>query len=391
MAFGGHRHSSSTSSSHQHSTPADLSTTAGGMYQAAQTLGSFGAPTGNLRIATSGTTAAGTDAFLPSAGNNSALSGGDFPPAPSSGGPPASATSISNSSSLPASGPNQPHPFETPRRGTLFTRQPDELHMHSATLPPGQQASHQPSPRVPQHPPATAQGFTSSGPHINLHQATPQPLAYAKPTSGGNLPGVLQPGSSGRPGAFSTNTAPATVPTMLQLQTQSQVHTTPSKSTNVNHSHSYSRSSPSGAFDSQRYVPYPGTPEVGKFATPSSAKYTPTQSQHGAISNSPLGLADIRPSGGLSDGSLSANPYLFDDESTIASNSNYLAPWAIYAFDWCKWSIHPQGGSGTRAGKIAIGSYLEDGHNYVSWTVTIHTLSCSTVSIFASLFHHPFP
>jgi WD repeat-containing protein 68 len=38
-----------------------------------------------------------------------------------------------------------------------------------------------------------------------------------------------------------------------------------------------------------------------------------------------------------------------------------MAPWALYAFDWCKWA--PQGNS---AGKLAIGSYLEDGHNYVS-------------------------
>ncbi|KAG7115846.1 hypothetical protein HYQ44_020260 [Verticillium longisporum] len=39
--------------------------------------------------------------------------------------------------------------------------------------------------------------------------------------------------------------------------------------------------------------------------------------------------------------------------------SNYLAPWALYAFDWCKWT--PQGNS---AGKLAVGSYLEDGHNF---------------------------
>jgi WD repeat-containing protein 68 len=41
--------------------------------------------------------------------------------------------------------------------------------------------------------------------------------------------------------------------------------------------------------------------------------------------------------------------------------SNYLAPWVLYAFDWCKWQ--PGGNS---AGKVAIGSYLEDGHNFVS-------------------------
>jgi len=42
--------------------------------------------------------------------------------------------------------------------------------------------------------------------------------------------------------------------------------------------------------------------------------------------------------------------------------SNYLAPWALYAFDWCKWQTH-----GNSAGKVAIASYLEDGHNFVRW------------------------
>jgi WD repeat-containing protein 68 len=43
------------------------------------------------------------------------------------------------------------------------------------------------------------------------------------------------------------------------------------------------------------------------------------------------------------------------------TNSNYIAPWAVFAFDWCK---YPTLG-GNSAGKMAIGSYLEDPHNFV--------------------------
>jgi WD repeat-containing protein 68 len=48
----------------------------------------------------------------------------------------------------------------------------------------------------------------------------------------------------------------------------------------------------------------------------------------------------------------------------LPTNSNYVAPWAVFAFDWCK---YPTLG-GNSAGKMAIGSYLEDPHNFVSLT-----------------------
>jgi WD repeat-containing protein 68 len=55
-----------------------------------------------------------------------------------------------------------------------------------------------------------------------------------------------------------------------------------------------------------------------------------------------------------------ANPYSYDGANAVPTNSNYLAPWAIYAFDWCKWPAQNHD-----AGKVAVGSYLEDGHNFV--------------------------
>ncbi|KAI9882911.1 MAG: hypothetical protein M1823_005350 [Watsoniomyces obsoletus] len=376
MSFHGHSHHRSTSSTAHPTTSAELPSTASGMYQAAQTLGSIGAPMGNLRVATSGagSTSAGTDSFYAAGGPPSGMSSAGYhTPGSGGGGVPVSGHITSQPSSAPTAGMSQSHQFETPRRST-FGRQPEELHLHGAVGTPGQHGSLQQTPSHHQqhqsHIMSQGPGGAAGPPHINLHQATPQSASYGKSSLGGTLPGVLQPGSSSRPAPLSNNTAPATVPTMLQIQTQNASHAATPKSANLSHTHGYSRSSPSGGFDSQKYVPYPGTPEAAKYATPSNPKYTPSQSQHGAISNSPLGLADIRPSGGLglSDGPTSANPYSYDDESSVPSTSNYLAPWAIYAFDWCKWSVHPHGGGaggGNSAGKVAVGSYLEDGHNYI--------------------------
>ncbi|EFX05704.1 WD repeat protein [Grosmannia clavigera kw1407] len=58
----------------------------------------------------------------------------------------------------------------------------------------------------------------------------------------------------------------------------------------------------------------------------------------------------------LSDGFSSG----YDPANSQPGTSNYMTPWAMYAFDWCRW---PSSGNG--AGKLAIGSYLEDGHNFI--------------------------
>jgi WD repeat-containing protein 68 len=58
---------------------------------------------------------------------------------------------------------------------------------------------------------------------------------------------------------------------------------------------------------------------------------------------------------------MSSVPYNGGDNQ-VPTNSNYVAPWPIYAVDWCKWPITGNSGFG---GKLALGSYLEDNHNYV--------------------------
>lgn len=289
-----HSHSSSTSSQHNNAHQLPVST-ASGLLQAAQSLGSIGAPTINQATATASASASAT------------TYGSQYQPP--------------NSTTAPST--------MNPRN-----RNPEELHMSS------------------QRGPILPRDYTPGRPQISLEQATPETSHYQ---NAGQLPGSLQPG---RPAPMSANSA-SNVPTIPQDQ-----YATPSRSSGLGLTHNYTRSSPAAGFDGQGYGPYtPTTPNTdqGQFTSPTSSKYTPQNTQR-TISNTPLGLADIRPraDSGLSDGLPGANPYSYDGANAVPTNSNYLAPWAIYAFDWCKWPAQNHD-----AGKVAVGSYLEDGHNFV--------------------------
>lgn len=48
-----------------------------------------------------------------------------------------------------------------------------------------------------------------------------------------------------------------------------------------------------------------------------------------------------------------------------SANGRYLAPWGIFAVDWCKWPVVPGGNGLGGFGRVAIGSYSEDSHNCV--------------------------
>ena len=207
---------------------------------------------------------------------------------------------------------------------------------------------------------ATQEYGSGSAPGISVQQATPQGTNYSNVAANNSLPGALQPG---RPGASSTNTAPSGVPTLPQISSHTQQYPSTSRPAASGHSHSYSRSSPAG-LDQQKYVPFTNTPENNKFTSPPNQRYTASQTPQGQGGGgySPLGLADIR---GLADDPQSANPLTGDGYSSAPTNSNYIAPWPVYSFDWCKWPV-PQQSSGEGAGKMAIGSYVEDGHNFVS-------------------------
>ncbi|KAK4241172.1 WD40-repeat-containing domain protein [Achaetomium macrosporum] len=250
---------------------------------------------------------------------------------------------------------NQPQQYQPPRRTGTFSSQHDELHMPPSMAHHSQQMS----PR---------DYSTVGAPHIKLEQVSPNVPSLPSYQSGGNVPNVLQPGGmSARPPAVSSHTTP-TVPGMQQQQPEyhSHQHQGSGKPNSLSISHSYSRSSPSTPYEGggSSYVPYTattpgGTGNSSPFMSPTDTKYNPSNTQRN-VSNTPLGLADIRPraDSSLSDGLPGTPGYEVAD--IRSRTSNYMAPWALYAFDWCKWA--PQGNS---AGKLAIGSYLEDGHNYI--------------------------
>ena len=276
---------------------------------------------------------------------------------------------------------NQSQNFSAPRRPVQPTgsgasagsfasasapSQQDELHMaDSITSPQRQQLSPQ-----------------DYAPQITLdqHGSAPSPGHYQ---SANSVPNVLQPGGlTARPAAVTTNAAPVlpTIPLQEPLlpqiqqhlpQQQQEFHSPSNRPPLSMSSHAYSRSSPTaGGYDSSsNYHPYTPTTPGGTASGPSSSQFMSPQdvAKYNAagtgrnMSHAPLGLADIRPraDSSMSDGAPGATGY--DIQSQQPGTSNYLAPWAIYAFDWCKWN--PQANS---AGKVAVGSYLEDGHNFVS-------------------------
>ncbi|KAF2716443.1 WD40 repeat-like protein [Polychaeton citri CBS 116435] len=344
--------------SHHHSQHQQQHDPATGIYRAAGALGSIAAP--NLQRLASATTSAGTDSLTfaqqsqaqePHAGFATGQPGLNVPQDPMTGrlggagtfegsGPPLSAPATVVSS--------DPQPFGTPRR--------------------------QHSQRISEDKPSLS---SSANPPFNPQQATPRtahfPPAAIVPSNArpGPVPGSLQPaGGSQRPAPASANTAPTAVPTLQSqpIQTNMQHYTqqqqqTPSRSGTL---HSHSRSSPAGMDSAMgsKYIPFSQTPTQTPISSNPKAfnaalsPQTPNLGQ----SHSPLNLTDIRAHTLESqhDGGMGTN--MIFKYSDTPTNSNYLAPFSTYAYDWCKWPVVNNNGG---AGKMALGSYLEDPHNFI--------------------------
>lgn len=337
MPFNIHHHHHSSSSAGQSNVEPNQYTATNALFQASQTLGSVGAPTSHSRE--TALTSAGTDGLHFARNDTAGVNGSNAMNS-------AYAPPIASAPITPAS--RQAGQFETAHRGPTFGRQPEELHMsNSGNAMEGQ------------HYQTTTPHYNpGDGLSIHLQPSTPQ---YNHAAAGANMPGALQPGSLNRPPTLSSNTAPGALPTLPQLSTQMQQSSQASRSVVLNHTHSYSRSSPAG-MDQQKYKEFTNTPESSKFASPNPSYYS--QMPQEAPSYSPLGLADIRPRAdtGYSDAPMSPTVFSDADNPQYPTNSNYLTPWPIYAVDWCKW---PPKQNSMQAGKIALGSYLEDNHNYV--------------------------
>lgn len=192
-------------------------------------------------------------------------------------------------------------------------------------------------------------------PQIKLDTVPSAPLSGTS-----SVPNVLTPGGSSSRGPHMPPNSAGPIPGVHGMQDYQAQGKSP-----MNMTHNYSRSSPAANYDAPQTAYHAYTPTTpggsgSQFGSPSDMlKYGAPGSQRN-ISNTPLGLADIRP---RADSSMSDSPGAsgIDMSNSQPGPSNYMAPWAIYAFDWCKWRPQNNG-----AGKIAVGSYLEDGHNFVS-------------------------
>ncbi|KAK5171739.1 uncharacterized protein LTR77_003375 [Saxophila tyrrhenica] len=345
---------------HSHRNNQNLPNLAAGIVQSAG-AGAIAAP--NLQSLASGTTNAGTDTFVNAndsiAYGRSGQGQGDMANNQLHSN---SRLGLDPSTAPPMSAPvTTDQPFNTPRR-THTQRQSEDFRIPS-NAPPLQQTY---TPQQQQQQQSYEQPPYSAGPAFNVQQATPQNSHSSAfgvvPSNAGlsNVPGALQPaGGAQRPNPSSTYSAPNTVPTM-HIHTNAQQYTQPPSRQGTMHSHS--RSSPSGMDGAQRYIPFNQTPtQTPITSNPKAYNLSHTQTPTGP-SHSPLNLTDIRSRAvsDANDGAAGTTTLL--SYSDAPTNSNYLAPFPTYAYDWCKWPLL-NGGSG--AGKMAVGSYLEDPHNFI--------------------------
>lgn len=247
-----------------------------------------------------------------------------------------------------------------PRRPGTYSSQHDELHLS------GMSQHAQLSPR-------DFAGSPNSAPQFKLDQPPGPPASSAhhySPTS--SVPNVLQPGGLGSRQPTTASPTNMSAPGLGSLQgamnPQHDYQAQPKPSNLAVSTGGYPRSSPSTGYEpSSSYAPYtpttPGGSSAGppQYMSPSEASKYATSSQRN-VSNTPLGLADIRPRADSTMSDCAPGSAQYEIANMQASPGNYLAPWALYAFDWCKWQ--PQGNG---AGKVAIASYLEDGHNFVCY------------------------
>lgn len=223
------------------------------------------------------------------------------------------------------------------------------------------------------YPPQQAYALSppSAPPTFNIQPASGMLPSNAASSNTANptLPGALQPGgppsasSSTRPATSGGYSAPSTIPSMApplpsNAQHYAQAQQSQPSLSRQNTLHQHSLSSPSGMDGPQKYIPFNQTPTT---SNPKAYNISNAQTPvAGGPSHSPLNLTDIR-SRAISDVGDGPQGTAFFSYADQPINSNYLAPFPTYAFDWCKWPV--LGGSG--AGKMAVGSYLEDPHNFI--------------------------
>ncbi|KAK6376603.1 uncharacterized protein PV06_05861 [Exophiala oligosperma] len=323
------------------------------IYQTGQTLSSIGAPNPHWNDNNTPTTAAENHSYQPQPNTNGNGTVIPYRPAPNAY-PGTHAAAVAPPSSDTQLGGHYPQGL---RRSLTVGRQGEREYMNNQPGSAMGDIHHYGAPPA----------YGGEALSINIEPSTP---GHPNNVAGNTIPGTLQPGLQNRPTALNTSNTAPTLPTLPQISTQMQQSPLSARPMTLNHTHSYSRSSP-GVMDQPRYKPFSNnTPEQSKYPSAPSGHLSSTP--QGPPSYSPLGLADIRPRSDTNATDIPFSPSTAQEEDRREhpQNSNYIAPWPIYAVDWCKWPPRSSGGS---SGKVALGSYLEDNHNYIQILETQRT------------------
>lgn len=240
-----------------------------------------------------------------------------------------------------------PSPTEIGRQGDLYNS-PQELHpLHRPTDP------------------VQAQQIIPSGNSSQSHlpqqlqqQPQQQYQAYHSVQSSSN--------TGSRPQPQPSHTAPGSIPQIINpsQQQQSSMHRTNTTSSSYSHSSKYSpQLNPSASVSHRDPAGSAGGDSGRKYTHPGALTPTYPQSAQHSSSHSHSGAAHLGM--GLA-GLSSPGASVREREDVIGGigavgNGKWMSPWSLFALDWCKWQ--PTSGG---YGRIAVGSYAEDSHNYVS-------------------------
>lgn len=231
--------------------------------------------------------------------------------------------------------PPSSHQHPQPQHQELFTS-PQDLHAPPLLQPLAPLRGHDPVGKI--QPPPSSAAANSTQTYTAYHA-----------TNSSSLTGS-------RPGISARNTAPSSV-----SHSRPQMHRTntggapplgqnyPSNPTTLNTS--------SAAVDPGRKYTHTGalTPTY-----PNSSQHSSSQSHGGNSASSHLGM-------GLAGLTGSSNSMREREEPQPAvgatGSGRWMSAYGMYAVDWCKWPVQ----SGNGYGRIAVGSYSEDSHNYVGF------------------------
>ncbi|KAL7269168.1 hypothetical protein RUND412_008179 [Rhizina undulata] len=233
-------------------------------------------------------------------------------------------------------------------------------------VPTSAQVPSQPAPPERQLPPSLQLGIPSNTPERDLPPQPPRKtlsFRLSSPIRPGNdvyaSPTELRPGD---PTAASYTAYHATTGSgsggsgsreSSMHRTNTGVLSSSKYSPNLNiATNSNSNNNQNLAADARKYT-HPGalTPTY-----PSSSQNSGSHASGAAAVAAHLGM----PFAGLSGGNSREREELIGGVGAVG-NGRWMSPWGLYAVDWCKWPVP----AGQGYGRVAVGSYAEDSHNYI--------------------------